>query len=54
MFMKPMEEDRQGRKEGEPSLESSANYFSSDQLENRSVRRRALTIITLDESQVCI
>lgn len=54
MFMKPMEEDRKGRKEGEPSPESSANYFSSDQLANRSMKKRTLTIITLDEDQVCI
>lgn len=54
MLMKPMEEGRKGRKEEEPSPKSSANYFSSDQLANRSVRRRTLTIITLDDSQVCI
>lgn len=27
MLMKPVEEDRKGRKEEEPSLENSVNYF---------------------------
>lgn len=45
---------RQEERTRKSSLESSGNYFSSDHLANRSTRRKALTIITLDACQVCI